>query len=332
MFVVGLPALLASSLPAAFLAAALAMILWTFRDVFGPAIAKLLGAVPIVGGFLASTLGSALQGVVNWATGWAQTGLGALTQLVSVPIQAINATVSAITDAIETAAAGVVALWNAVSNLAGAIASAGVNAAQALYGLATQVPAAIAASVSFVQRWAQNAIAVAIAPVHALVNGLTTLAHALVTQEAATRNAADQSILGQVANQGVALERSFAQAIGATAGTLSGDIEGLGVKVGQLEGIVAPALAIGGLGVLVSEVTQTLRFVENCGQPMCDSLGQGLGAFQSLANLAMLGIVGAAVAEAVHDPEGAARSTAELVGGMESIVGGLLGEFAGIHV
>lgn len=330
MFIVGLPALLASSLPAAFLAAALAFILWTFRDVFGPAIARLLGAVPFIGGALANVLGSAISGVVSWATGWARTGLDGLTQLLAVPVQAVNAVVADITNGIEATAAGIVYIWSQLYNLAGAIASAGVNAAQALYQLATQVPALISATVAFLERWASNAIAVAVAPIHALVNGVTTLVHALVDQEAGVRHQEDQSILGQLAGQAVALQRSFAAAIGATAGTLTGDIEGLGVKVDQLEGVLAPALAIGGLGVLVTEVTETLRFTRECGQPMCNALGNGLDAFQGLSTLALMGAVGAMVAEAVHDPEGAARVTAGAVGGIHDLAAGLLGEFAGI--
>ena len=92
-------------------------------------------------------------------------------------------------------------------------------------------------------------------------------------------------------------------------------------------------IAAAGLLTLVPAIAAELEALRRgCIDPTCSVVSPQIPTLTALMDIGTLLIVGGLVAEAVHDPAGAARGAASTAQGVHAAASMLVGEFAGIRV
>lgn len=323
---------LVAALPELAVAIAAVLLAWAAGTLLAKPLAWALQQIPVVGGQAAGYVTNALSSVAGYALGWAETEVGALSQLISAPIAGLQrfatSTVSAIESAVgqlaalgATVAGGLGAFGAMVAGMVGQLAAAVASIALLQAGAAVVadalaairnviIPAAVATGVAEAVAVADKGIEALGRTVSADVAGVQAdLATAVATGETALRQA-ERDILGQL-------------------GTATGVLEG---EIGAVGALVAPLVAAN-LISRVATIAQTLTTtLDECVTPTCNVMKPQLGLLNALMDGGLLLLVGALVGDAVNDPRGAAADVAGVVGTVEDGARGLLSAFAGISV
>lgn len=319
-------------LAAPIVAVAVSLIIYATFYVFAKPIATLLSGLPVVGSYVASTVYNATGALVDWALGWADSVLTALIEVISAPIiQAVN-WASAVTAELEVLPGTIdniaSQLWSAVTSAAGDAATALANAAAA--GAAAAAALASAKAIGDALVYVRDTLI----PAEFKAWGdqvAQWIASAVAAVDAAWRIAANE--LGQ-AIDGVRNELgALGQAIEGTIDTVI--LPRLASIEGTLAGLVPAVTALVSANLisrLLTLETTVETTIEECVAPTCSVVKPQLDWLNALMDGGLLLAVGALVGDAVADPEGAAKVTAELVGGMVGDATSLIDAFAGTHL
>lgn len=327
-----LPLFLLSPLGQVIAAAALLLIVYATSTLLVKPLTILLSNVPVVGKAIADAITGAAKGLTDWAVSWARTGIDAIVQTIAAPVQQVQAWIGELMATIQTIVARVGELLDSVANIGHQIVNIVTWIVQQFLDVGAKIAALAASIPGTVATIAGGLIASAGEALRQLIAGIVAGINAAIASEQALITRVHGDLSAAILGQGAVLTA----AIGATANTLRGeiaaDLRPIEAQLGELGKALEPALAIGGLGVLVRFMTDTLTLEDSCVLPTCSALGPSRGMFEALADIGMLAAVGALVGEAVHDPEGTARATAGVVRGVEGLAGDLVGALTGVHV
>lgn len=325
-----MPVVLVAALPELFPAIALLLLAWAALILLRKPLVELLSRIPAIGGQVAQAVGDGISSVVNWALGWAATALYALVQLVYVPVRSVNAALSAGVTALEAIASFLAAIPGAVNAVyAWATPRLAVLAADAAH-LASRITSALATAATAARAIATELVAAAVA----LLRGELALAVSHLEAALAAAVGAAATATAQLAARLTATEAALSAAITAEATNLRGiigqDVAGLQAEVGQVGALVAPLAAAGLIARMATLEATVATTIEECVTPTCSVIGPQVGTLQALSTLAILGVVGGLVAEAVRDPQGTAHLVAAGVGDVHDAAAGLAEAFLGV--
>lgn len=327
-----MPIVIGGGVAIVFVAVALLLYVYAIEQVFRRPINIALPSLPVIGDAIARAVNLAIGGIVAWATAWAKGSVYPLVELIWVPAQAVYQAVTGIVGGIEAAA-------SALALVPGRIAVAAANAAAAISVVASNLATvgarlgAVAASIpTIAHQVATDLVAAAVA----LLRGDLATAEAdlrAAIGAAAAGAASDLAILrGTLESELAAASVAAAAATAALRGQLGTDVGQLQGQLAQLGLAVGPLVAAGLIARTLTLETELDTMRRECVDPVCSVLGPTLGTLQAFGTLATMGLVGAFVAEAIHDPEGTARATMGLVAGVEGTVTGLAEAFLGVPI
>lgn len=327
-----MPIALLATQPEFWVAVALLLLAYAALTLFRKPLETLLGSIPYFGGQIVAAIESGLSTVTNWALQWARTGVDAVVQVVWVPIYNLAALILAV-----AAFAGVAAGYLAA--LPGTIARLSYNLTVDIQALATRAIATTAAIASLVASLPSRIAAVA----SALDAKVAAGAAALVASARAALTAAITAAVAPVARALTALDARVTAGLAALTsvvaadvvrleGVIGTDVRGLQGELAGLHSLVDPLVAAGLLTLVPALAQELTKTIEECVTPTCNVTTPQLDVLNALLSGATLALAGAAVAEAVANPEAAARETAGLLSGIEGAATGLATTFAGIHI
>lgn len=322
---------LAAAPAAVFAGVAVLLVIWATFYLFQKPITQLLSGLPLIGGWVAGVVSGAVGGLVQWGLSVFDSTIGAVLEVVTVPVTAVLGWLG---QAVTFAEVMADQFASAVTSLGQGVASAYVTGVTAISRAAAALAAAASAAATAAAAMALGAYlrdraipaaeagAISAAAAHA-----ATLAHAEATERA---NADAQ--LRSVLSAETAARTAEAAAVRAWESGVAiprlDSLQGELVQLGAVVGTLTAAQLIARVSTLESTLTRTL---DECVTPTCNVLGPTLPALQGLANLGMVLSLGAVVGAAVHDPEGTARDVAGAAEGLHGVAAGLLSTFAGVR-
>lgn len=349
-----LPLVLAAALPEVCLAISLLLLLYAANTFFAKPLTAILSQIPVVGGAAAGAVAKGIGWVIGMADDWARWSVGAMVELIHVPVQGVVNAITAIVSTVEAVAAylphlvaalqaGIAAARALAANAASVAVSATTGALVALARIASlsatvagiiagTIPHAIAAAVAVAEAFTRSALGSLQATLTTLVHAGDAALRALIAGEAAALAAAKGDLLHLIAAQGAVLTNAVAQGIAGLRHDVDIQVGSLEREIGDLRTIVQPIAAAGvvtAIAAIEAEVTMLRR---TCIDPTCSVITPQLGVLNALLDGAMLLAVLGAAGEAIRDPEGAARATAGVVDHVHSLVSDIVSGPLGVQV
>lgn len=327
-----LPFVVAFSFPELVAALALLLVLWATVNLLARPIGYLLGNVPFIGGSLAGAFTGAISAVTNWALGWAKIGIDAIVGIVSAPIhwvaQAISwatSTLGYIAVAFEHLGDSLVATALELAHWVGILTG---NIALVAYHLAVEVgrvPGIAADIARSIVGAAVAALDVTIAALRSFVTAGLTAEHALIVK-------VNGDLVALIAGQVHVLSQSIAATAAAIRTEVATDVRTIDGQVGTIARDLAPILPLALPLAWPLLLTRIDTMQRECVDPVCGVIGPAIPSLNALSELATLLAVGALAGDAIRDPQGAARATANAAGAVHDLAAGLAREFAGVSL
>lgn len=327
-----MPALLVALPVAIFGAFAVLLLLWAADPLIRKPMTELFRGIPVVGSQLAGNIDITIRFLIGWAERWARSGIGAIVQVIWVPITQLQDTVGSTVAAVEA-----VAGWlGSVAHNAAQDVAAAVKAAQlAIDRVATQAARITTVAANLADTAARVAHVIA-----AVIPALEAELRAFIrAQVGGAIDTADVALGRAIDNLRTWTHDRIADAVHPISAELAhlGDLVrglrvDLGTVTGTIMGLLAPIIALDLLRVIPRIITRIDTMERECVDPMCNVITPQIPTLTGLGDIATLLLVGAMVGEAVHDPEGAAQAVGGVVAGIHDGAAGLAGAFAGIHV
>jgi len=301
-----------------------------------PPLVNIIRQIPVVGGSIATIIEGEFVAAQQTVNDWVNKNVAPLANAIGNPVAAFWQWI----DGLQTLSGSIVA---ALALIAQTAAGAGGGVARKIAQLITTV-AAQATSIGNIQtslgdlvnNFAHAISATIPDAIAAAVQFVTTAWKAGVAAEHALESAAIATVTTYAqtlfATAGTALKLGLSDMtkyVDATATALVGDIDALEAEAksytdGAIKGVEteitdlnvpALALAIAGVIPLVGTLEATLtQTIDECVNPTCSTLGNGLGLFNTLAAGVELLAVVELVKSATSNPSGAGRDLAAGVG------------------
>lgn len=324
-----MPVLLAAGAADVVAALAVLLVVWACSILLIKPLTFLLSQLPVIGSEVAGRLARGMDAVVTWAADWAKGAVGAVVQIVSVPVTFIGQVFGNVVGFAGDVVGRVLGIVGQLGTLATQVVH---NAAYAVGQLVT-LAGQIAANAAAVTVKIATAVSTVLDLVHKAINtayaGLVAAIASVAATETALITAAKGDLLKIIAGQGTVL----ATALAATAATLrqewATDLGGIHLELDGLGQVLAPVLALDLALVIPRLLTEIETMKKDCVDPLCGVLSPFLGALGSVGDVATLMVVGGIAGEAIANPEGTARATAAVTDEVHSLAAGLFGLFTG---
>lgn len=324
-----MPVLLAAGAADVVAALAVLLVVWAASILLVKPLTWLLSNLPVIGSEIADRLARGMDAVVTWAADWAKSAVGAVVQIVSVPVTWLGTAISSVLGFAGDVVGNLLKLIGQAASLAGEIAHNLTVVLAKVATLAGEVAANAAAVVVKIATAVQTLTDLVHKAVNTAYATLSAAISAAIAAETALIAQAKGSILAIIAGQaGV-----FTATLNATAATLrqewATDLKGIDLRLDGLGQVLAPVLALDLALVIPQLLTEIKTLRRDCVDPLCGILGPALGALGAVQDVATLAIVGGVVGEAIANPEGTARATASVADEVHSLAADLFGLFTG---
>jgi hypothetical protein len=325
-----LPIALVAELPEVILAVLLLLWLWGTESVWVPALTKLLENIPVVGSSVASAVAGAAAGIVSWFASRAKWGIDALVQLLAAPVAWIGSVVDSVVSTAEGIAYNLAQLASQAAQLAGRVASTAASLASSVRTLVAQlahVAATIPAIAARVARSVVDPIAASLARAIAAVHAALTVG---LAAERAALTAAQGSLVKLVEYQAGLAARALASAVATLRQEWATDLKPVTAELSGVKGVTDAITAAGIIPLAIATATELAKVTTECITPTCEAITPQLDVLNALLSGVELAALAAIVAEAVRDPEAAARGTAGIVGELHGLVRDVAGPVFGV--
>lgn len=304
-----------------------------------------LSGIPIVGGYLGGTaqsvasavadgLDSAISGAQSYVRSWALTMVKPLAQLVTASMANQQTIWEAATGAIEATAAGIQriehvdlpAVSSQVTGVAGTLADqaegrARTYADQQIAGVFQGLNLILNGQVSNLNGEISGLAGQIAAETGALARELSDSRAAIEAELGAVNGALSSALVAEAQHARAAEAVIAAQAQQEAAAAVQEAERLLGGAVQSLERDYAArdaAIAATAAAATAAVAADFGRFLDECGNDLCEGLGPIAKLLPQLTALFTDGLLLAAVAEAIRDPEGAAEAAVGAVSGAAS--------------
>lgn len=349
-----LPIALAALLPEVMVAVALLLLLYAADTFFAKPLTAILSQIPIIGAAAARAVASGVAWVISVADDWARWSVGAVVELVHVPVLVVVNVITGIVSTIETIGAYLPRLEGAIRDTIGnvsarvgsilaavqsvalsvvAVASQAASTAATVAGIiAGTIPHAIAAAVAAAEAFTRSLVGSVETVLRDLLHAAQAAMAAAVAAETAVRAAADGDLLRLIQGQAAVLTAALAEGIGTLRGELHGQVGALEREIEGLHSIVDPIVAAAPIAAIAAIETEIDLMRRTCVDPICGVMTPQLGVLEALLDGAMLLSVIALAGEAIRDPEGTAAATAGVIGTVHGMVADLIDGPLGVAV
>jgi len=310
--------------------------------------------VPGIGPALAAAIVAAGNAVVGTAQRWAEHQLGAVNALLSLlPAQVLDAftqlnnaiagaisyttttlpyalgQVGPLADRVQLALSRLVALSGDVGSLQSTIATLRDRVSTIIH---VRIPNAIATAESWAQSFATDAVNAAAGTLQrAIASVLHSAYQAIDAARVELGNAIDG--VGSTLTDAIDGARTWAEG---ELSTLHDAIDSLDLhlngRIDGLIGVLTPILALDLARVIPALRTQVDTMERECVKPTCSALGPSLDVWNAINQGVILASVLALTGEAIRDPQGTARTTADLVEGLHDVATSIIDPLAGVQL
>lgn len=326
-----MPIVIAGGMAEVISALALLLLVWAAATLLVRPLAIVLSNVPFVGGQIANALYQGAQVISDWALGWARVGVAAMVAVVSVPVRWAESVVVQAVAIADGIVSNIAWLLGLLSQLTARVAAVALSVGSLTLHLVASIAAVVATIPVVAARVARAIVAAEAAALRSLI------AAAVRAGQLAADNALRLARAAVAAAEAVAagnLARAVATMTAALHAVAVQDAQAIGrveAEATKALNLVAPLVAANVLGqvLTIEREIDTLR--RECIDPTCSVIGPQLPVLTELMDLATLLIVGAAVGEAVANPQGAAQAAAGIAAEVHAGASELLGAFAGVH-
>lgn len=327
------------------------LMLYAVAIVFRNPLVAALSAIPVIGGAAAGAVSDAAEWMARYISGWAESLVWPLIQLLLAPAAILTAFTGAVVGSAEylmdrvrvtaqAANAEFGRVASSLGNLDRGLGSALAQLGGALLGLqaarstidwirGTQVPAAKSQAISSSGAYTRGQVGAEAKTRASEIDQVRAETRTLHHWENLALDSAKAGLQAQIAAEAAALSVAIAQ-LGAK------DQHYTDQRVAGAEAAAAAALAKGLTAVRADARAQVKVVADEltglrtgCIDPLCGAFGPAVGLWSQLATgaelLALLGMVQAATS----DPQGAARGMAGLAGALHDGAAAMLSPFIG---
>lgn len=327
-----MPIVIAASLADVVAAGAVLIVVWACSIILIKPLAFLLSQIPVIGADAGQNLARGADAVVSWAAEWAKTAVNAMVQLISVPVTFIREVIGNLIGLGQDVVANIVKLVQGLGQLVGQVVHNAAYAVGQLIALAGQIAHLAAAVPGIAADVFRSLIGAVDHAWRAAVAAVSAALAAAVAAENALIAAVKGDLLKLIAGQvGV-----LSAAITAMAATLRAewatDLGPINVELGQIGQVLAPILALDLTLAIPRILTEIETMRRECVDPMCNVLTPFLGALGAVTDVATIALVGGLAGEAIANPEGTARATAQVADEVHGLASDLFGLFTGARV
>ena len=319
--------------PIAAMAALMLYVWWaTTNTIWVPALARILGQIPLISNQLNQWLYRGAAVVVGWAHDQAVAGLDALIQLIAVPVTWLGHAVDEVGNTITGVVSALVMLADRIGQLSawasGMLTMVDLEIRSAVGSIDRARSSAIATSVAIARQLvgdAESGLHLAIASTTAALTSAIAAEHALVV---ATKG----DLLGIIAGQADVASRALASAVATLRHDWATDLRPISADLAGVKG-VTDAITAGGIITMAITTAATLaKVTEECINPTCEAIGPQVDAINALLSGVELAVLAGIVAEAIRDPRSAASGTAAVIDGIHRDVSSVAGAVLGIAI
>lgn len=324
-----MPVLLAAGAADVVAALAVLLVVWAASILLVKPLVFLLSNLPVIGTNIATNLQRGADAVVTWAADWAKGACGAVVQIISVPVTWVGQIISDVVDFGGDVVGNILKLVGQVATLAGQVVHNAAYAVGQLIALGAKIVAVAATIPGIAADVARTVVAAAEKALRASIAAVSAALSAAIAAEQALIASVKGNLIALIAGQVAVVTAALATAIATLRAEWATDLKPIEAQLGQLGQVLAPVLALDLAFTIPQILTQIKTMKLECVDPLCGVLGPLLGGISALGDVATLAIVGGVVGEAVANPVGTARTTASVVGEVESLAGDLFGLFTG---